>query len=81
MKYLPMEEAPRMTVISLYYYKDDNIFTNDDGEIIYDIYKYVPASLLPVFKDRQGIFYIYSSENEDEVYEIVIPITEDEGEI
>ena len=70
-----------MTVTSLYYDPFDNYFVNDDGRIVYDIFKYIPVESLATFKELPGYYYIYPTHNADEIYEIYIPFDEDLEEI
>lgn len=67
-----------MDVISLYYYEYENYFVGDDGEIIYDIFRYISPSKLMLFKLKRGTYYIYPEDLKDTVYELVFPLDEED---
>ena len=66
-----------MTVTTLWYDHIDNYFTNDEGRIIYDIFKYMTPNKLLLIKKNPGYYYIYPKIY-DTVYEIYIPFEDEE---
>jgi hypothetical protein len=60
-----------MVVVSFYYLKDDNMFIDEDGKVVYDIYKYVTPNDLFLFKLRKGTSQIHSKTDKNVVYELV----------
>lgn len=44
-----------MEKVYLYYYEDENIFVDDDGHIVYDIFKYITPQNLYLFKKDQAV--------------------------
>lgn len=60
-------------VKSFYYYRDDNILVDDDGNIIYDIFRYITPSEYRLFKERQGTYYVNTDKDKGLVYEFVYP--------
>ncbi len=68
-----------MTVETFYYSRDGNYFEDIDGNVIYDLFKYVSPSRLSLIKRRSGYYYVYPP-LEDTVYEFYIPFDEDEDE-
>lgn len=45
-------------VIVLYYYREDNYFTDENGAIIYDLFRYITPSELFIFKQENEDLFI-----------------------
>lgn len=65
---------------SIYYYEHANIMVDEDGNVVYDIFRIIPPTSFMLFKKKKGVYYVLSKEDEDLVYELIFPFREDERE-
>jgi hypothetical protein len=68
-----------MDVVSWYYDPDENLFRDEDGWIIYDIYRVIPPWRFKHLKNVRGVEYL-RKETEGIMYELVFPLKEDYDE-
>ncbi len=67
-----------MIVKSLYYMEDDNVFIDDDGYVVCDIFRYFSPNMLMLFREKRGTFYLPYKPSDEVVYELVFPLHEDD---
>ena len=67
-----------MNVISWYYYPDENLFRDEDGWIIYDIFRVISPGRLLFLKQVRGVEYIRVA---GAMLELVFPLLEDDEEL
>ena len=53
MFFIESEDPTVEDIMTLYYYYKDNIMVDEDGFIIYDIFRYVTPSELALFKKNE----------------------------
>jgi hypothetical protein len=53
-----------------FWYDDvDNVMRDQFGDVVYDIFRFIPPNLYNLYKKQKGTYYIDSRENDDIVYE------------
>jgi hypothetical protein len=67
-------------VVSFYYDAYENLMTNDDGEIVFDIFRLIPPRLYNLYKQRPGTYYQKSKTNSEVMYEFVFPLEDEEDD-
>jgi hypothetical protein len=63
---------------TIYYYEHGNLLVDEDGDIVYDIFRIIPPTSLRLFQEKRGVYYVLSEEDEDLVYELVFPFRKDD---
>lgn len=64
-------------VYSIYYDTEYNLFEDLEGNMIYDIFKYLSPGELQILKDKRGT--LYKDGPPGVKYEIVVPLFEEDG--
>lgn len=61
-----------------FYYAEENIFRDEDGNIVYDISKYIPPNHMLIFLERKETYYIRLGEHH--AYELQYSYSDNEDE-
>jgi len=64
---------PGKLILYLYYYEDENLFTDDDGHVIYDIFTIITPQDLFLFRHDNG-FNIFPMKEHNDVLCEIIPV-------
>lgn len=68
-----------MDIATLYYYYELNVFIDEDGEIVYDIFRIIRPARLEYLKNLGGgtTEYVYNR-RDNTVYELIFEYNEEE---
>ena len=66
-----------MIIESLYCYEDENLIRDQEGDIVYDIFRLISPGRLLLLKQKKDIIYIRNLKPET-IYEIVFVEQSDE---
>lgn len=69
-----------MDIFSIYYCAYYNQFIDQNGDIVYNIFRLVQQSKIFLFKKLKGTYYVPSKHHKNLVYELVFPLEGDEDE-
>ena len=67
---------PGKMMFYLYYYEDDNLFTDDDGHVIYDIFSVITPQDLFLFRHDNG-FNVFPMRDHNDVLCEIIPVPDE----
>lgn len=71
-----MEDDRYSNYVYLYYYEDENLIRDEDGNIIYDIYRLVSPQDIYMFKtSKQG--YVVFNTKLNTIFELIYPDNDD----
>ena len=62
-------------IITFYYYEWDNVMVDENGEPVYDIFRYVHPNRFLLYKEKQGTYYVPGDGNI--IYELVFPLDDE----
>ena len=68
---------PGYEIKSIYYYPDLNIFTDEDGNVIFNMFTIATPSQIFLMKLKRGYFYIDHPTDKDIKYEIICPMDDE----
>ena len=69
--------ADSLEIWSIYYDPELNLFEDQDGQLVYDIFHYLSPGELLLLKKKRGV--LYKPGPLDIMYEIVAPLCEEEA--
>lgn len=67
---------PGKLIFYMYYYEDVNLFTDDDGHVIYDIFTIITPQDLFLFRHDNG-FNVFPMRGHDDVLCEIIPVPDE----
>lgn len=76
-----MRRYKSVGIITFYYRRESNVFENEAGEVVFNIFKYISPSKLQHFKDRSadgGVWYSQPRTDSKIVYEFIFPFFEED---
>lgn len=63
-------------VFYLYYYEDENLFTDDDGHVVYDIFDLITPQDLFLFRHDNG-FNVFTLRTDQDILVEIVPIPDE----
>jgi hypothetical protein len=72
------EVADLYGVRTLYYDEYSNRMVDEDGRIIYDVFRIISPSFFYLWKKRKGVYYFRPKKNTYIIYRFIFPFEDDE---
>jgi hypothetical protein len=65
-----------MEIRSIYHYPVENIMVDEDGRILYDIFRIISPSIFNMYKKQRGTYYI-ETKDPNILYRFIFPLEEE----